>query len=122
MSETAQHIPTQVLSRAALFDRRLPDLPGANEPGYARTAFKGLAGAEFKTNVVAVPTGQRSTERVSVVDHIILVLKGEFELAVEGEMHVLDEWAQIFVPRGISWSYRNVGQTDATFVSITGIG
>lgn len=110
---------THAMSHAHLLEHPLPPLLGADKPGFQRRAYEGITGPDFRTVVIEVPARQESAFRVSTVDHIILVLEGELQFAVESSEYVVDTWGQIFVPRGVGWTYRNSSHTDATFVSIT---
>jgi quercetin dioxygenase-like cupin family protein len=97
-----------------------PPLPGSDAEGTRRTAYKGLVGSTFKTNLVVMPAGQRSPARESDIEHVIYVLEGAFEFDVEGTRYDVGVMDQILVPVGVRWEYRNSFDGESTFLSITG--
>lgn len=113
-------LPVRVLTKAAMLDHPVHDLPGAHEGGSLRVAFQGLEAGSFRSTLVVVPTGQVSPDRHSEIEHIIVVLDGSFTFVVDGDEFRLDEMDQIFVPVDVLWGYRNASLQQSSFLSITG--
>ena len=106
------------MTHAELLATANPPLPGAGTDGTRREAYRGLAGTAFATNLVVMPAGQRSPARESEVEHVIYVLEGSFEFAVEGDRYEVATMGQIFVPPGVRWEYRNSADATSTFLSV----
>ena len=106
------------MTHAELLASANPPLPGAAAEGTRREAYRGLAGAAFATNLVVMPAGQRSPARESEVEHVIYVLHGSFEFAVDGDRYDVATMGQILVPPGVRWEYRNSADTTSTFLSV----
>jgi len=112
--------PARKMTFAELMAAANPPLPGSDADGTCRTAYKGLFGGTFKTNLVVMPQGQRSPARESEIEHVIYVIEGAFEFDVGGTLHELATMDQIYVPIGVRWEYRNSFDGQSTFLSITG--
>jgi quercetin dioxygenase-like cupin family protein len=111
---------TRVMTYAELMASVNPPLPDADVDGTRRTAYKGLVGGTFQTNLVVMPEGQRSPARESDIEHVIYVLEGSFQFDVEGTCYQVATMDQILVPVGVRWEYRNSFDGPSTFLSITG--
>ena len=109
----------RVMTCAELMASMNPPLPGAGVDGTRRTAYMGLAGSTFQTNLVVMPEDQRSTSRQSDIEHVIYVLEGSFAFDVGETSFELAAMDQIFVPIGVRWEYRNTFAGPSTFLSIT---
>ena len=109
----------RVLSRDDLISGLKSDLPGADRGGYLRSAYPGIVGADFRSTMVVVPMGQRSTEREATFEHIIFVLEGAFIFTVDGVGYRVAHLGQILIPVGVSWGYQNAELGQSSFLSIT---
>ena len=110
----------RILTESEWFSAPHQDLPGAKMPGTIRTAFHGLQATCFRSTLIAMPDSQCSPDRISEIEHVIVVLSGAFEFTVDGDSFRLDVLDQIYVPIGVHWSYRNVAASESRFLSIVG--
>jgi quercetin dioxygenase-like cupin family protein len=109
-----------LLTRAALLQRAFNDLPGADRPGCARTAYPGLEAGSFRSTLIVMPTGQRSPPRASDIEHVIVVLEGTFFFTVDNVEYHVEQLDQLFVPVGVEWSYQNAALAQSSFLAIVG--
>jgi quercetin dioxygenase-like cupin family protein len=110
----------RLLTSAELLRGAFHDLPGAHEPGSVRTAYPGLAATTFRSTLVVMPVGQRSPERTSDIEHVIVGIEGAFVFTIDGVDYRLGELDQLLVPIGVRWEYRNDAPSDSTYLSIVG--
>ena len=110
-----RHLPAAELLRGGF-----TGLPGAEVPGLVRTAYPGLEATTFRSTLVVMPPAQRSPERLSDIEHVIVGLEGAFVFTVDGVEYRVEELDQLLVPIGVRWSYRNDAPTDSSYLSIVG--
>jgi len=109
-----------LLTKAQLLQRAFNDLPGAEGPGCARTAYPGLEAGTFRSTLIVMPTGQRSPPRTSDIEHVIVVLEGAFSFMVDDVEYRIEQLDQLFVPVGAVWSYQNAALAQSSFLAIVG--
>lgn len=109
----------RVLSREDLIHGLKSDLPGADRGGYLRSAYPGIVGTDFRSTMVVVPFGQRSTAREATFEHIIVILEGAFLFTVDAVGYRVEELGQILIPIGVTWGYQNAELRQSSFLSIT---
>ena len=62
------------------------------------------------------PEGSMVFHKHSNTEHIQYVLKGVIEVTIEDETHTVREGSAIFIPKGASHSYKNIGKIRAQFL------
>lgn len=62
------------------------------------------------------PPGQRWEDFVHDTDELVLVLEGEMEFEIEGEIHRPRAGVELFIPARARHSARNVGETTARWL------
>jgi quercetin dioxygenase-like cupin family protein len=119
LSQSSDKLPVQILSKDDLIRGLVSDLPGADRDGYHRSAYPGIVGTDFRSTMVVVPLGQRSTARQATFEHIIVVLEGAFLFTVDGVGYRVEQLGQILIPIGVTWEYENAELRQSSFLSIT---
>lgn len=119
LSQSSEKPLVRVLSRDDLIRGLVSDLPGADRGGYLRSAYPGIVGTDFRSTMVVVPLGQRSTARQATFEHIIVVLEGAFLFTVDGVGYGVEQLGQILIPIGVTWGYENAELKQSSFLSIT---
>jgi quercetin dioxygenase-like cupin family protein len=67
----------------------------------------------FSCDLWTDPPGQRWENFTHATDEVVIVLEGEMEFEVEGEVHHPQHGDELFIPAGVVHSARNVGNTPA---------
>lgn len=62
------------------------------------------------------PGGSMVLHKHSNTEHVQYVLKGVIEVTIEGETHTVREGSAVFIPKGSSHSYKNIGRIRAQFL------
>ena len=63
----------------------------------------------FSCGLFTDPPGQRWEDFVHETDEVVVVVEGEMEFEVEGEVHHPKVGEELFIPAGAPHSARNVG-------------
>jgi len=70
----------------------------------------------FSCDLWVDPPGQRWENFVHAVDELVMVLEGEMEFEVEGEVHHPPVGEELFIPKGAVHSARNIGNRTARWL------
>jgi quercetin dioxygenase-like cupin family protein len=70
----------------------------------------------FSCGLWVDPPGQRWEDFVHATDEVVIVVEGEMEFEVEGEVHRPEIGAELFIPAGASHSARNIGASAARWL------
>lgn len=62
------------------------------------------------------PPGQRWENFTHATDELVIVLEGEMEFEVEGEIHHPQPGEELLIPAGALHSARNIGNTTARWL------
>jgi mannose-6-phosphate isomerase-like protein (cupin superfamily) len=62
------------------------------------------------------PPGQRWEDFVHNTDELVLVLEGELEFEINGEISYPRTWQETYIPAGAVHSVRNIGKTTAQWL------
>ena len=62
------------------------------------------------------PPGQRWEGFVHDTDELVLLIEGELELEIEGEVHRPQPGDELFIPAGARHSVRNIGGTTSKWL------
>ena len=110
----------RLLTSEELLRHPFHDLPGADQPGSVRTAYPALKATTFRSTLVVMPVGQRSPERLSDIEHVIVGIEGAFVFTIDGLDYRVGQLDQLLVPIGVRWAYRNDAPSDSSYLSIVG--
>jgi quercetin dioxygenase-like cupin family protein len=69
----------------------------------------GWAARGFSCKLWIDPPGQRWEDFIHATDEVVIVLEGEMEFEVEGEVHHPQPGEELFIPAGAVHSARNIG-------------
>lgn len=70
----------------------------------------------FSCDLWTDPPGQRWEGFVHATDELVMVLEGELEIEIEGELHRPDPGEELFIPGGACHSVRNIGDSTARWL------
>ena len=70
----------------------------------------------FSCNLWTDPPGQRWEDFTHTTDEVVIVLEGEMEFEVEGEVHHPQQGEELFIPAGAVHSARNIGNATARWL------
>jgi quercetin dioxygenase-like cupin family protein len=70
----------------------------------------------FSCGLWVDPPGQRWEDFVHDTDELVIVIEGQMEFEVDGEVHHPKVGAELFIPAGASHSARNVGSSTARWL------
>ncbi len=70
----------------------------------------------FSCELWTDPPGQRWEDFTHATDELVVVLEGQMEFEIEGQIHHPDIGAELFIPAGASHSARNIGNTTARWL------
>lgn len=70
----------------------------------------------FSCELWTDPPGQRWDNFAHKTDEVVIVLEGEMEFEVEGEVHHPQPGKELFIPAGAVHSARNIGKTTARWL------
>ena len=70
----------------------------------------------FSSELWTDPSGQRWEDFTQATDEVVVVLAGEMEFEVEGEVHHPQPGEELLIPAGAVHSARNVGSTTARWL------
>ena len=67
----------------------------------------------FSCDLWTDPPGERWEDFTHATDEVVIVLEGEMEFEVEGEVHHPEPVEELLIPAGAVHSARNIGSTTA---------
>ena len=67
----------------------------------------------FSCDLWTDPPGQRWEDFTHATDEVVIVLEGDMEFDVEGEVHQPELGEELLIPAGAVHSARNIGSTTA---------
>ncbi len=70
----------------------------------------------FSCELWTDPPGQRWEDFTHATDEVVIVLEGEMEFEVEGEVRHPEPGEELFIPAGIVHSARNIGHSTARWL------
>ena len=70
----------------------------------------------FSCDLWTDPPGQRWEDFTHATDEVVIVLEGEMELEVEGQVHHPEPGEELLIPAGAVHSARNIGNTTASWL------
>ena len=70
----------------------------------------------FSCGLWVDPPGQRWEGFVHDTDELVLLIEGELELEIEGEVHRPQPGDELFIPAGARHSVRNIGGTTSKWL------
>ena len=70
----------------------------------------------FSCDLWVDPPGQRWEDFVHRTDELVVVLEGEMEFEIDGDIHHPGAGKEIFIPAGTVHSVRNIGVTTARWL------
>lgn len=70
----------------------------------------------FSCGLWVDPPGQRWEDFVHETDELVIVLEGEMEFEIEGEVHHPGHGEELSIPAGARHSARNIGTTTARWL------
>lgn len=70
----------------------------------------------FSCDLWTDPPGQRWEDFTHTTDEVVIVLEGEMEFAIEGEVHHPQPGEELLIPAGAVHSARNIGSTTARWL------
>ncbi len=70
----------------------------------------------FSCDLSTDPPGQRWEDFTHATDEVVIVLEGEMEFEVDGEVHHPKAGEELFIPAGAPHSARNVGNKSAQWL------
>ena len=70
----------------------------------------------FSCDLWTDPPGQRWEDFTHATDEVVIVLKGDMEFEVEGEVHRPEPGEELLIPAGAVHSARNIGSTTALWL------
>jgi quercetin dioxygenase-like cupin family protein len=70
----------------------------------------------FSCDLWVDPPGQRWEDFVHTTDELVLVLEGELEFEIDGEISQPETGEEIFIPAGAVHSVRNIGASTARWL------
>jgi len=70
----------------------------------------------FSCELWVDPPGQRWEAFTNTIDELVIVLEGEMEFEVEGQVQHLQPCEELLIPAGAIHSARNVGSTTARWL------
>jgi quercetin dioxygenase-like cupin family protein len=76
----------------------------------------------FSCDLWTDPRGQRWADFTHATDEVVIVLDGEMEFQVEGEVHQPQPGEEVFIPAGAVHSAGNIGSTTAQWLYGYGSG
>jgi quercetin dioxygenase-like cupin family protein len=70
----------------------------------------------FSCDLWTDPPGQRWEDFTHATDEVVIVVEGEMDFEVKGEVHHPQPGEELFIPAGAIHSARNVGRTTARWL------
>ena len=70
----------------------------------------------FSCDLWTDPPGQRWEDFTHATDEVVIVLEGEMEFEVEGQVHRPQPGEELLIPAGAVHSARNIGSTTARWL------
>jgi quercetin dioxygenase-like cupin family protein len=70
----------------------------------------------FSCDLWTDPPGQRWEDFTHDTDELVMVLEGDMEFEVEGQMHHPETGEELLIPAGAVHSARNIGSTTARWL------
>lgn len=115
---------TRVLRRGEMY-ANFGFLPLSDREGWRRSSLRAedgsvITGTNVKAAITVIPAGQASPPHTWSGEHIMCGLTGVVEFLIEDEIFVLYPHDILFFPENTTYSYRTVGQEDASFLSVVG--
>ena len=87
------------------------------KPGIDRQAIaKVWAARGFSCDLWTDPPGQRWENFVHETDELVIVINGDMEFEIDGEVSHPEAGKEVQIPAGATHSVRNIGQTTARWL------
>ena len=115
--DPADAVRVRAITREELLSQPRQTNPEAELGGFMRVGYTGLRGTNAQIGLIYMPVGQTSPVHTAGVEHLIMVLKGEFEFDIQDQKIRVTSWGQIFLPADVYYAYKNVGSEDAWFMN-----
>ncbi len=81
-----------------------------------QTIEKDWAARGFSCDLWVDPPGQRWEDYVHASDELVMVLEGEVEFEIDGQVHRPAIGEELFIPAGATHSVRNLGQSTSRWL------
>lgn len=116
--------PTALLRRGDMHPN-FGFLPLSDQDGWRRSSLRGanetvITGTNVKAAITVIPSGQASPPHTWSGEHIMCGLAGIVEFVIDGDVFLLEPQDILFFAEDTIYSYRNVGEEDAAFLSVVG--
>lgn len=94
------------------------NLHKAEQFGFHRGMYDAVAAQSCTARLIVLPFGQASPSHRSTGEHIHFQIRSEIEFEVADEKYLVSPSDLFFIPAGVAYSYTNVGDEDALFLSV----
>lgn len=120
MRDNSERSDNQAGARLVRWDSRPVGDPmyGSDTPGFYRWHTAPVHGTGIRAHVVVLPEGQGSPRHAGNCEILVFQVDGTVEYVLSENRFVLKPNDMLLIPKDVIFSYENVGDGDARFLSI----